>query len=934
MTTLNHAFDANSLNGLACKIIKGRYPGIHPNFSSGLRELISGMLAVNPHTRPDLETILQKPFIKRHIQRFFSDIAARSEDKIGDGTMVLSRLGDAFNKVDDSDFESDTKSLKRQLETLGMGNLIAKAMNVNDEITAKPKHSELPSDERVAKRREREQSEALTREEERKRNVEAALQKLREEREERQKQRQLLLLGKQKMNKKQAHHHRNHLRGGHANNNNNNNNNNNYNNNNNKQMPVWGHNKNKKPQKPPTDLAKLRQQEIKKSEERRRERARQRQIEERNRAREEEEKRRSEINERRRKEEQRRLEEDARIKRKALELQQWEKAQKQAAEEQQRRRKLAIAAENARRKHEEEERQQLQLQKAARAKERKAAKKNAAFAALRKDKEELDAKLKRNKEEKLEIDMANVHVTPVKKGGISPQQNSSSPHSQTGSPIGELPVAYSSLESSSPNNSKSMFSSTASGKSNAIVKDPFARASRLRADSDVPKNRPPPPMQKSSSSNDNYDHRDRVAANKERKREEQEAKELASLEQARQEQEYNMRIAKNLQHAQYHSNNVVKALNEVPSKFHNIDSPNTSYEEEKSDRDQVDQDEEDEDSDASNSELDSEDDVLASSDEDIGINNDSDSDDEEEEDATLQKRAQQLENELTMATERCNALKATLEATKQATQTAIKKGILTPKKRGAPRVRNVFDKAEAKKRREEEEDSDVDDDEAEDQFFVEGSESGSESDSDIDDLEESYEQDDSPQYADDDTFAIRRAEAKLGLEPDVRQNRGVSLASEAKSHYQQRAEAKNLIIDTGNRENDNIVTPRIRILSDAAEEAVSPEHMAVARDAANAGRFRELSDAPSPSARIEDRVKGLRHRCETGLGAEKFERAYTFLKRLQEEQESDGGMGGGMGAGGDEETVLRALTDILGEENLHYWSLVDQLLFCEELRQK
>ena len=27
-TTLNHAFDANSLNGLACKIIKGRYPPI------------------------------------------------------------------------------------------------------------------------------------------------------------------------------------------------------------------------------------------------------------------------------------------------------------------------------------------------------------------------------------------------------------------------------------------------------------------------------------------------------------------------------------------------------------------------------------------------------------------------------------------------------------------------------------------------------------------------------------------------------------------------------------------------------------------------------------------------------------------------------------------------------------------------------------------
>ena len=30
MTTLNHAFDSNSLNGLAGKIVKGRYPPISP----------------------------------------------------------------------------------------------------------------------------------------------------------------------------------------------------------------------------------------------------------------------------------------------------------------------------------------------------------------------------------------------------------------------------------------------------------------------------------------------------------------------------------------------------------------------------------------------------------------------------------------------------------------------------------------------------------------------------------------------------------------------------------------------------------------------------------------------------------------------------------------------------------------------------------------
>ena len=35
----------------------------------------------------------------------------------------------------------------------------------------------------------------------------------------------------------------------------------------------------------------------------------------------------------------------------------------------------------------------------------------------------------------------------------------------------------------------------------------------------------------------------------------------------------------------------------------------------------------------------------------------------------------------------------------------------------------------------------------------------------------------------------------------------------------------------------------------------------------------------------------------------------------------------------DDEAVLEQLTNILGEDKLHYWSLVDQLLFCEDLRK-
>jgi len=48
MCNHRHAFDAQSLNGLAVKILKGSYPPITPTYSKQLRDLISKMLSINP----------------------------------------------------------------------------------------------------------------------------------------------------------------------------------------------------------------------------------------------------------------------------------------------------------------------------------------------------------------------------------------------------------------------------------------------------------------------------------------------------------------------------------------------------------------------------------------------------------------------------------------------------------------------------------------------------------------------------------------------------------------------------------------------------------------------------------------------------------------------------------------------------------------------
>lgn len=178
MTTLNHAFDANSLNGLAGKIVKGRYPPIHHKYSKFLRDLIAQMLLINPQQRPDLDQILRKPFIKKHIVNFFADIAARPSVGLGEGTMIVrAAAGAPINGA----FHNDTNmlSLQKQLHVLDMTEAVQEALAPRD----------VPADSLEAKKLVKEQAGALRREKEHKLMVESALEKLRLERESRTRQR-------------------------------------------------------------------------------------------------------------------------------------------------------------------------------------------------------------------------------------------------------------------------------------------------------------------------------------------------------------------------------------------------------------------------------------------------------------------------------------------------------------------------------------------------------------------------------------------------------------------------------------------------------------------------------------------------------------------------------------------------------------------------
>lgn len=67
MCNLKHAFDAQSLNGLALKILRGSYPSVNSIYSKSLRDLINKMLSQKKSQRPTIIDIINTPVVKSKI---------------------------------------------------------------------------------------------------------------------------------------------------------------------------------------------------------------------------------------------------------------------------------------------------------------------------------------------------------------------------------------------------------------------------------------------------------------------------------------------------------------------------------------------------------------------------------------------------------------------------------------------------------------------------------------------------------------------------------------------------------------------------------------------------------------------------------------------------------------------------------------------------
>jgi non-specific serine/threonine protein kinase/NIMA (never in mitosis gene a)-related kinase len=73
MCNLRHAFDAQSINGLAMKILRGSYPPIMATYSKALKDLITKMLHVKASERPTIIEIINKPLVRKKVVQYLNE---------------------------------------------------------------------------------------------------------------------------------------------------------------------------------------------------------------------------------------------------------------------------------------------------------------------------------------------------------------------------------------------------------------------------------------------------------------------------------------------------------------------------------------------------------------------------------------------------------------------------------------------------------------------------------------------------------------------------------------------------------------------------------------------------------------------------------------------------------------------------------------------
>jgi serine/threonine protein kinase len=77
---LKHAFNAQTINALAIKIMKGNFASVSSVYSKEIRDLIHSMLSIDLKNRPNIKIISNNPIVQKAVSRYLIKIVKESND--------------------------------------------------------------------------------------------------------------------------------------------------------------------------------------------------------------------------------------------------------------------------------------------------------------------------------------------------------------------------------------------------------------------------------------------------------------------------------------------------------------------------------------------------------------------------------------------------------------------------------------------------------------------------------------------------------------------------------------------------------------------------------------------------------------------------------------------------------------------------------------
>eukprot|EP00240_Pyramimonas_obovata_P016030 CAMPEP_0118942696 /NCGR_PEP_ID=MMETSP1169-20130426/36654_1 /TAXON_ID=36882 /ORGANISM="Pyramimonas obovata, Strain CCMP722" /LENGTH=283 /DNA_ID=CAMNT_0006887753 /DNA_START=73 /DNA_END=921 /DNA_ORIENTATION=- len=82
MTSLKHAFDAQDMNGLVMKILRGKYVPTPLHYSPELRQVIAKLLSKVPEQRPTVDQLLDMAWVRGTVAKFSAKVVQLRKDDI------------------------------------------------------------------------------------------------------------------------------------------------------------------------------------------------------------------------------------------------------------------------------------------------------------------------------------------------------------------------------------------------------------------------------------------------------------------------------------------------------------------------------------------------------------------------------------------------------------------------------------------------------------------------------------------------------------------------------------------------------------------------------------------------------------------------------------------------------------------------------------